>query len=58
MQMQRFAIFLALLLPLAVAGRPARAADSDLFGVIGIVDDDAVAQKLGLTPEKRTSWPA
>ncbi len=53
MQMQRFAFVLALFLPLAIVGKPAKAADSDLFGVIAIVDDDAVAQKLGLTPEKK-----
>jgi type II secretory pathway component GspD/PulD (secretin) len=58
MQMQRFAFVLALFLPLAIVGRPAKAADSDLFGAMAIVDDDAVAQKLGLTPEKRAELAA
>jgi hypothetical protein len=55
MQLRRFLLVLMMGLPVVFAGRIARCADRDLFGAIADLDDDAVAEKLGLSKETRAS---
>ena len=58
MQMRQFVFVLAFGLPLVLSGRMARCtnqADQDFFGAIALTDDDAVAEKLGLSKETRAN---
>jgi type II secretory pathway component GspD/PulD (secretin) len=58
MQMRRLVFVITIGLPLVFAGRTVRGADPDLFGAIAILDDDAVADKLGLSKETRANLAA
>ena len=55
MQLRRFLLVLMMGLPVVFAGRMARCADRDFFGAIADLDDEAVADKLGLSKETRAN---